>query len=398
MEKIKTIIIGAGASGLVLASKIGDSSVMLIERLDRVGKKLSATGNGQGNVSNENVSIDKYFTSDARDYNKIEKMLSRYGKDELVRFFESRGAVLTADERGRIYPAGKQASALTDLLRYDVAQKGVNICLSTRVIALYRQGNGFLVTTENEKGKKSIFADNVVLCTGGKVAKNFGTDGSAYALAIALGHSVTALYPSLVQLRTDTDYVKQLKGIRVFSRVKAIVNGKEVASETGDVIFTDYGVSGDVIFRLSAFVSDKTTGDVMLEIDLLPDISEQKLREVLQQKSKLNHIPSGEILCGILNNQVGRVVVKRAKSESVDALVEQVKRFKLKVTGTLGYDYAQVTKGGVPLGEVDDTLQSKSCRGLYLAGEILDVDGRCGGYNLQWAFTSASIIADAIRK
>ena len=153
-----------------------------------------------------------------------------------------------------------------------------------------------------------------------------------------------------------------------------------------------------MIFRLSAFVSDKTTGDVMLEIDLLPDISEQKLREVLQQKSKLNHIPSGEILCGILNNQVGRVVVKRAKSESVDALVEQVKRFKLKVTGTLGYDYAQVTKGGVPLGEVDDTLQSKSCRGLYLAGEILDVDGRCGGYNLQWAFTSASIIADAIRK
>jgi predicted Rossmann fold flavoprotein len=237
-----------------------------------------------------------------------------------------------------------------------------------------------------------------VLCTGGKVAKNFGTDGSAYALAIALGHSVTALYPSLVQLKTDTDYVKQLKGIRVFSRVKAIVNGKEVASETGDVIFTDYGVSGDVIFRLSAFVSDKTTGDVMLEIDLLPDISEQKLREVLQQKSELNHIPSGEILCGILNNQVGRVVVKRAKSESVDALVEQVKRFKLKVTGTLGYDYAQVTKGGVPLGEVDDTLQSKSCRGLYLAGEILDVDGRCGGYNLQWAFTSASIIADAIRK
>ena len=114
MEKIKTLIVGAGASGLMLASKIGNSDVMLVERLDRVGKKLSATGNGQGNVSNEGVGVDKYFTSDARAYNKIEKMLARYGKDELIRFFESKGAVLTADERGRIYPAGKQASALTD--------------------------------------------------------------------------------------------------------------------------------------------------------------------------------------------------------------------------------------------------------------------------------------------
>lgn len=397
MEKIKTLIVGAGASGLTLASKIGNSDVMLVERLDRVGKKLSATGNGQGNVSNEGVGVDKYFTSDARAYNKIEKMLARYGKDELIRFFESKGAVLTADERGRIYPAGKQASALTDLLRYDVAQRGVKVCLSTRVSALYRQGDGFLVTTENESGKKSIFAQRVVLCAGGKAAKNFGTDGSAYALATALGHSVTALYPSLVQLKTDTEHIKSLKGIRVYSQVKALINGKEVACETGDVIFTDYGVSGDVIFRLSAFVSDKTEGDVTLSIDLLPDISEQKLREVLQQKSKLTHIPSGEILCGILNNQVGRAVVKRAKSESVNALVDVVKRFKLKVTGTLGYDYAQVTKGGIPLSEVDDTLQSKSCKGLYLAGEILDVDGRCGGYNLQWAFTSASVIADALK-
>ena len=237
----------------------------------------------------------------------------------------------------------------------------------------------------------------MVLCAGGKAAKNFGTDGSAYALAKSLGHSVTALYPSLVQLKTDTEHIKSLKGIRVYSQVKALINGKEVACETGDVIFTDYGVSGDVIFRLSAFVSDKTEGDVTLSIDLLPDISEQKLRDVLQQKSKLTHIPSGEILCGILNNQVGRAVVKRAKSESVNALVDVVKRFKLKVTGTLGYDYAQVTKGGIPLSEVDDTLQSKSCKGLYLAGEILDVDGRCGGYNLQWAFTSACVIADALK-
>ena len=171
--------------------------------------------------------------------------------------------------------------------------------------------------------------------------------------------------------------------------------GKTLATVRGDVIFTDYGVSGDAIFRLSSYLTEiAESGEGSLVIDFLPDVPEEKLRETVEKKSQSGYYAFGELLCGVLNNQIGRAVTKRASELS--KIAPSVKNFELRVTGTLGFDYAQVTKGGIPLKEVDDNLQSKFCEGLYFAGEILDVDGECGGYNLQWAYSSACAVAKAI--
>ena len=216
MERIKTAVIGGGASGLFLASALQENKTVLFERGERVGRKLSATGNGQGNITNLAAAETDYF-SVCGESGLTKEVLASADVSSLYAYFQSIGVLLSADERGRVYPASRQASALTDALRFFVAQKGVDIRLSTRVYDIEKTAGGFIVYAENtaEGHKMQIFAEKVVLCAGGKAAKNFGTDGTAYALAQKLGHSVTALYPSLVQLKTDVTHTKTLKGIRV---------------------------------------------------------------------------------------------------------------------------------------------------------------------------------------
>ncbi len=405
MEHYSTIIIGGGAAGLFCAANVTTEygSVLLLERGERVGKKLSSTGNGQGNVTNERVGAAPYFS--VRGGKVQEKQLQgyfmRYGKKELIEFLEGLGGMLQADERGRYYPTGRQASAVTDLLRYYAAARGVHIKTGAYVQSVQKSGGRYAVKAACDGDETTFYADNVVLCTGGKAAKNFGTDGNGYQLAKSFSHSVTALYPALVQLKTDTRYIKPLKGIRILNGgVTACVGERQVCALQGDVIFTDYGVSGDAIFRVSSFIADKIDGGaVTLSLDLLPTVSREKLLEALTEKQKkYPTLPEGELLCGILNNQVGRAVMKRYGAGGLEAVADGIKAFTLPVVGSLGFDYAQVTKGGVPLVEVDEDLQSRNAEGLYFAGEILDVDGECGGFNLQWAYTSAMLCAEAIAR
>lgn len=401
MERIEVAIIGGGASGLFLANGLADGKkAVLFERGERVGRKLSATGNGQGNVTNLAADTTEYFCLDKSSKTKIAKIICAENQERLTAAFRALGVLLQADERGRVYPAGKQASSLTDALRFSLAQKGVDVRLQTRVVRLEKTKGGFVLTVETgaEKRTEQIFARFVVLCAGGKAAKNFGTDGSAYALAEGLGHTVTPLYPSLVQLKTETTYTKTLKGIRVVDGGLTAFFGGKKTSLRGDVIFTDYGVSGDAVFRVSAFVADALAAGVTLSVDFLPDVSEEEILSMMKRKRKaFPTLDSGELLFGILNNQVGRAVMKRADG-NMERAAKFVKDFRLSVTGSLGFDYAQVTKGGIPLAETDDDLQSRVAPGLYFAGEILDVDGQCGGFNLQWAYSSAMRVASAINK
>jgi predicted Rossmann fold flavoprotein len=206
-----------------------------------------------------------------------------------------------------------------------------------------------------------------------------------------------------VQVKTVTSDIKTLKGIRVSpAKVTAeyVENGKTTKKTlTGDLLFTDYGVSGDLIFRLSAFFSDNIEKGVRLFIDFLPEFSLDELTEVVKEKRRrYPETPFGELLCGIVNNQVGRAVTKKVKTENLQDAVALLKNFPLTVTGTLGFDYAQVTKGGIKIEEVDENLQSKKANGLYFTGEILDVDGECGGFNLQWAYSSAMAVATALNE
>lgn len=403
MEKITVAVIGGGASGLILSNALAklhiqNAKTVVFERGERVGRKLSATGNGQGNITNARVlhEPEGYFST-AKIDERISALLSRYTPQDFEEFWSQRGVALVYDERGRAYPASRQASSLTDALRFYASEQGVELRVNARVIALEKSGEGFLIHYEKEGSTHTCYAQTVVLCTGGKAAKNFGTDGSAYALAQKFGHTVTRLYPSLVQLKTETTHIKTLKGIRVTNGLlRARTPLKEYALR-GDIIFTDYGVSGDAVFRLSAFIAHELeSGKVSLSIDFLPELDEEKITQMLLQKrAAYPALDPNELLFGIVNNQIGRAIMRRAAGDTQKA-AQLVKDFPLQATGSLGFDYAQVTKGGVPLSETDEHFESRFAKNLYLAGEILDVDGQCGGFNLHFAYASACAVAEAI--
>ncbi len=402
MKRVKVAIIGGGAAGLMLAASfprdfINLGEVAIFERNDRVGKKLAATGNGQGNITNLSVKEGGYFSVSAAGAVRAQDIVTAYDDNALRAFFTSLGVPTLADERGRVYPAGRQASALCDALRFFVEKQGVSVYLQAKVTKIKKEKDGFLLQVNKNGAEETYFAKTVVLCAGGKAAKNFGTDGTAYALAQDFGHSVTKLYPSLVQLKTDTAPVKSLKGIRVQGGVvRAYENGRLIAKETGDIIFTEYGVSGDAVFRISAFLTDKVAKGLSLELDFLPGFSETELYQILKAKEeKFPNLAKTELLFGVVNNQIGRAVLRRADGD-IRLAAKLIKAFPLSLAGNLGFDYAQVTKGGIPLLETDENLESKLVKGLYFAGEILDVDGACGGYNLQWAFSSAQTVAKAL--
>lgn len=387
MKSYDVIIVGGGAAGLACGVRLAENSklkILILDAGERAGKKLASTGNGQGNVSNLNMEITHYRSGNL---SSVEKIISN--SDGLDCF---QPMLFSSDERGRMYPSGRQASALVDLLLRKISALGVELKLSAKVTDIKSTPDcSFEIIIES--GEK-YSAKNVVLATGGKAQKQFKTNGSAYKLAEKFGHRITPLYPSLVQLKTDTTYTKTLKGIRTECKVCAMVDGQAVRTEVGDVIFTDYGVSGNAIFYLSPAFAEKC-GQII--IDLLPEFTDEKITEILK-KRLADGYPFAEILSGLVHNQIGRAVIKRAATENINKVVQTLKSFTLEVTGTLGFDYAQVTHGGVDMRDVSDNLESKLVKNLYFAGEILDVDGDCGGYNLHWAFTSAKAVADAILK
>ncbi len=380
-------IIGGGAAGLSCAVQLikvnSKLNIVVIEAGERLGKKLASTGNGQGNVTNVNMSLDRYFSGNKNLVEKIAFSSDRVNLEE--RLFH---CILKADASGRVYPVGKQASALVDSLLRDLQRGCVTVLLNTKVTDLDKNLN--ITLSDGDK----VTAKFVVLCAGGKAQRQYKTDGSAYALAQKFGHKLTRLYPSLVQLKTDTEYIKTLKGIRVECGVTAFINGKAIASTYGDVIFTDYGVSGNAIFAISSYIADKQ--NVVLSMNFLRLDDSEIVRDI-EEKKKIGY-PDYELLSGTLHNQLGRAIIKRCNSSDSCIICNTAKNFILPVTGTLGFDYAQVTRGGIDLKDISDELESKYVKNLFFAGEILDVDGCCGGYNLHWAFASGYAVADAILK
>ena len=406
MREYAAIIVGGGAAGMFCALRLaeaGVTDVLLLERNDRLGRKLSATGNGQGNVTNAHMGAEHYFT-DAPD--AVVSVLDRFGKDDLLRELTSLGGLFEADEVGRVYPTSRQAASVTDLLRFALEGR-VEVRLGARVRSARRSGGKFFVQTEGEE----FCARSLALACGGRAAPHFGTAGDGYALARAFGHTVTPLRPSLVQLKTEQARIRGLKGVRADCAVRIV--GSPVCM-CGDLLFTDYGVSGDAIFRISAFCGE---GDV-LSVDFLPGRAAGEVERLLRAKAaRYPAMRKEDLLRGVVNSSVGKCLTKysanadfsqfqaqntaergkiRKNMDDLARLAHSVKDFRLPVVGTLGFDYAQVTKGGVPLAEVDEGLMSLRADGLYLLGELLNVDGECGGYNLQWAFSCGAVAADAI--
>lgn len=396
MQKIfKTAIVGGGAAGLICAIELLDGKnalsgedVLILERGDRVGKKLIATGNGQGNLSNENLGEEFYYGDKAF----IKSFVSRLNEIDLKDYFYKLGIPLTASKDGKLYPLSKQASAVLDVIRAYLEYKKCVTYTGKRVTNIQKTDDGYVIFVDKEK----FFAEKVVVATGGSAGKQFGTDGTSYKLMEALGHKKTELYPSLVQLKTETEKIKGLKGLKEVARVTAFVGRKPIKSATGDVLFTEYGVSGNAIFQISACIAGLK--DAYLIIEFLPDLTYSETEDVLEQRKAKKFIKDEDLLCGILNKRVGQAVLKASKSKEVVDVAYTIKNFKLKVTGSLDFNYAQVTRGGIATDKVNpNTMESELSSGLYIVGEALDVDGDCGGYNLTFAFVSGIIAARSIK-
>ena len=392
-NNFKVAIVGGGSAGLLCAIELllGDNAfkgedIVILERNDRVGKKLIATGNGQGNLTNKSISVSNYHG----DKGFIRAFFPIFSEVDIENYLKNIGIYLTEGEDGKMYPLSMQAGAVLDVIRSFLAFKKCNILTCFDVTDIEQNKNGFTICSKKEK----VYAENVVCAFGGMAGKQYGTDGSSYFLLEKLGHKKTATYPSLVQLKADLLDFKNLKGIKERVKLKLISNNKFTFEEMGDLLFTDYGISGSSVFKLSSKMN--LSESLFVSIEFLPDISAEKLKEILENKLKLNHIDMEDLLTGIINKQIGKIIVKR--SQNIDEIVKLLKDFRLKITGSLGFNYAQVTKGGIVTDDVNPfTFQSKKVKNLYLVGELLNVDGDCGGYNLTFAFVSGILSAKNIK-
>lgn len=397
----KAIIVGGGASGLILSielsKKFNGENVALIEKLDRVGKKLLSTGNGQCNFTNLDMDLSHYH-SKVKDFCKT--AITKYSPNFVIDYFKDLGILPTVDD-GKVYPLSKQASSVLDALRFKLQSLNTKVFLNSKVIRI-KKGKPFEVCLENGE---ILYAENVILSCGGKSGANVGTDGSSYKLFEDLGHTTTSLTPSLVQLKTENGKIKGLKGLKQKCLVKLVENGKNVKVFLGDVLFTDYGVSGNAIFSLSSYVNYQNSS---LIIDFCPQISCEELEKTLLLKQRnCPYLTTEYLLGGIVNTKIASSVLRNLnicnlnesiKKANVKKVVYAIKNYELNILGCLGFDMSQTTRGGLNCLEFDsNTLQSLLCTNLYATGEVLDVVGDCGGYNLQWAFSSAFLVSESVK-
>lgn len=406
-EKVYDVaIIGAGASGLCTAVslKMQDRSisVVLLEQLDRVGKKLITTGNGRCNITNLNIELNRYHGND-KEFAGF--ALERFDRVYTENFLAELGIVFTYDEEGRAYPYSLQASSVVDAFRFAVDNLGVETLLRFKVEDIEKTKDSYVIKGENN----TLKARNVV-CAAGLYSggKKIGSDGSLFRLLKQKGYKGIAVTPAIVQIKTENSLTKSLKGIKVNANATISSGGKAIRSEFGEVLFCEYGLSGPPILQISRCV-ERTNSKKQISLDLMPEYSLKNLLEMLEFRVyALRGRTLEEFFTGMLNKRVGQALIKlinKRLSDSVDALkntdlkqlAELIKSLSFEVTGTTGFDNSQVSAGGLDTCQFDNkTMMSKKDKGLYAIGEILDIDGDCGGFNLQWAWSSAFCAAESI--
>ncbi len=384
------MIIGGGASGMMAALRASERhDVILVERQSRMGRKLLATGNGRCNLTNTDLSPANYH-GQAPEF--CTYALKHFGVEKTLEYFRTLGLLTVTERSGRVYPYSDSANSVADVLRLPLEQRqNVRIVTGCEIRSVVRRKGRFIASAESEE----FIADAVIICCGGAAGAKLGGTDLGYRLLSSFGHSRTKLYPSLVQLRTDTTYIRSLKGVR--AEVEVCTNG---VRNRGEIQFTDYGVSGPVIFEIS-----RQTGD-MLFIDFLPELAQDEVVSILKNRiAAMPKLKSEDLLTGILHNRLGRTLLRAcgcslevpcdALEGELERIAKCVKHFSVRVLGSMGMEQAQVTAGGIKTDEFrPDTLESRICKGLYAAGEVLDIDGDCGGYNLQWAWSSGFLAGE----
>ncbi len=439
-ESADLVIVGGGAAGLAAAIEAArtlrdDSSrqprktayrILVLEKNDKVGRKLLATGNGRCNLTNKTASPDSYHGRDPR---FSRGALFRYGVSATLDFFLSLGLPCREEGEGRIYPACQQAAAVLDLLRQEADRLQVEFMTAANVngleqipplylgeVSMSGPAQWRLTTAEGYE----VQAPRIILATGGQASPNLGSDGSGYKLAAHAGHQLVKPRPALVQIETAGRKTASLSGIRVEAGLSLYQNQARVASELGEVLFTDYGLSGIPILQLSRLIGELLAqgsaqgsaqskaldkGKLEIRLDLLPELTAAEISDLIENRRKLNpELPVGELLTGLVHKKIGQQIVRetlplnqatpvRSLGHShVTDLSRVIKQYDLLVTGTRDFSQAQVTAGGLDCSEFHaERLESKLAPGLFAAGELLDIDGDCGGFNLQWAWSSGRL-------
>ncbi len=390
------IVIGGGAAGLAAAIEFKKQrphlSVAIIERLDRVGKKLSITGNSRCNITNRNISLENYHGANPQ---FCSPALENFTVEDTEKFFADLGVIFKTEKGGKVYPYSLQASSVVDALRFGADRLGVVVIPNTEITKIINKNGKFHLVSQD----KEYDCRSVLLATGGKAGGKIATD-SGYKLLQSFGHKLTPLSPAIVQIKTDITYTRQLKGVKVNATVS--VNGH---TDFGEVLFCDYGLSGPPILQLSRYMKK---GD-KISLDLMPEYTEDKIQDIIERRMNTLGTTCGEFFCGMLQKRLGQVILKMCGFSVNDTAVfdnatlkniaHTLKSMEFQFVDTNGFSNAQVTHGGIATDDFHPhTLMSRKLEGLFACGEVLDIDGDCGGYNLQWAWSSGILAARNVAK
>lgn len=393
-------IVGGGASGLAAAVAAGrelphDAKIAVFDAQPRCGKKLLATGNGRCNLTNRFAKPSCYHSDDPH---AVSQVFSGVNVADTLAFFESLGLVWREEDEGRIYPACGQASAVLDLLRLELARLHIAEVCGCRIEKIRQDGEGYLMHSP----LGGIRAKCVIIACGGMAAPNLGGVNWGYSLMQSLGHTTAKLHPSLAPIPVNSPHLSSLKGIRAHAKASICDERGQIDADTGEVQFNDKALSGIVIFQLSSAAANVRSGELCIELDMLPEHGREDIVALLtKRRTILPHLTLENYLTGVFNKRVGMCILKhagmtplsRSVSELTDSDIKRIaaviKCWRFPVSGAASWNNAQVTSGGVRLSEIDGmTMQSRLCGGLFAAGEVLNADGKCGGFNLQWAWSS----------
>ncbi|MBO5453674.1 MAG: aminoacetone oxidase family FAD-binding enzyme [Clostridia bacterium] len=393
-------IIGGGASGICAAihaaENLKNGKVVILEKNQRTGKKLLTTGNGRCNLTNMDISLNHFHTQNP---GFVKNIFENFGFDDTKNFFSESG-IIYYNEGNKVFPNSLQAASVVDMLRFRATEANVEeICNFNCVSVEYK--NCFLIKS---KDGKLISSKTLIFACGGKAAPQSGTDGSSYDILKVFGHRMTHIFPSLVQLVGDSKKTVPLKGVKVNGNISVFVDDVNMKTDSGEVLFTEYGVSGPPVFQISRIVSEAVVlkKKCYITLDLLPSYSENEVYSLLKSRNK--NLTLDVFTNGLFNKAVGRELIKTVtdyklnlkanvlKDEELKKLSKTVKEWKFDIHGTKGWESAQVTAGGIKLDNFNcNSMESKLCEGLFACGEVLDVDGDCGGFNLQWAWSSGAV-------
>lgn len=402
MTGSKVIVVGGGAAGMMAAisAKREGADVTILERNPRVGKKILVTGNGRCNFTNVNTDIQYYHGSNPE---FVRGALSGFTVKDTIRFFEQLGIEHKVEDMGKVFPMSDQASSILDVLLYELNDKKINVVCDCNVSNITKKNNKFVVYSEN--GDK-FDADSVIITTGGKAMPSTGSDGNGYDLAKKLGHRTIDIFPALVQIMLEGTFFKRIEGVKIVGTAEIIHNSKSIVKDRGDILFANYGVSGPPILQISRKAGEllHEGKEAYIKITIM-DMPKEKLRSIMNRRFKESqNKPLDFSLVGLINKRLIPVIlleagidnIKRLVSDLSDTERERIIRiltdWRMKIRGTKSWPSAQVTAGGVDTNEIDEnTMESKIVKGLFFAGEIVDIDGQCGGFNLQWAWSSGYI-------